>query len=174
MVAGGARLIRSSRGVVRCVLLAASLASPAAQAQAPAFDTVTRGCYRLLLGDWSHPSRSGMPSLHIPPEVVRFDTTEATFPRTRSLRRYRIHPNIPAIEASRRPWDPAWVPRGADSVQVNWTTGFVGVQLDLAVRGDSLFGIATARYDVAGLLPRASVLGWRVECPLNLAPQRDE
>lgn len=167
-------MIRFCCGVVRCVLLAASFASPAAQAQAPAFDTVTRGCYRLLLGEWSHPSQSGMPSLHVPPEVVRFDTAEASFPRTPSLRRYRIYPSIPAIEASRRPWDPAWMLRGADSLQVNWTTGFAGVQLDLHVRGDSLFGLATARYDVAGLLPRASVVGWRVRCPLNLGPQRGE
>jgi hypothetical protein len=110
-----------------------------------------------------------MPSLHVPPEIVRFDAAEVSFPRTRSPVRYRIHPNIPAIEASRRPWDPGWMLSSPDSVRVNWTTGFAGVQLDLAVHADSLLGLATARYDVAGLpVPRARVVGWRIECPPQL------
>jgi hypothetical protein len=162
-------LTRSRSAKIAGVLLSTILALAAPHAQESAFDTVSRGCYRLLLSEWSYPFQSGMPSLHVPPEFVRFDTAEVSFPRTRSPVRYWIHPNIPAIEASRRPWDPAWMLSSPDSVRVNWTTGFAGVQLDLAVRGDSLFGLATARYDVAGLpIPWAKVVGGRIECPPHL------
>ena len=161
-----ARLTRSLSAQIAGVLLSTSLPLAASHAQESAFDTVTRGCYQLRLSEWSHPFQSGMPSLHVPPEIVRFDTAEVSFPRTRSPVRYRIHPNVPAIEASRRPWDPGWMLSSPDSVRVNWTTGFAGVQLDLNVRGDSLLGLATARYDVAGLpIPRATVVGWRIQCP---------
>ena len=163
------RLTRFRSAQIAGVLLSTSLAFAVAHAQETTFDAVTRGCYQLRLSEWSHPFQSDMPALHVPPEIVRFDTAEVSFPRTRSPVRYRIHPNVPAIEASRRPWDPGWMLSSLDSVRVNWTTGFAGVQLDLDVRGDSLFGLATARYDVAGLpIPRARVVGWRIACPPQL------
>ena len=164
-----ARLTRSRSAKIAGVLLSTSLALAAPHAQESAFDTVTRGCYQLLLSEWSYPFQSGMPSAHVPPKFVRFDTAEVSFPRMRTPLRYWIHPNIPAIEASRRPWDPGWMLSGPDSVRANWTMGFVGVQLDLAVRGDSLLGLATARHDVVGPpVPRAKVVGWRIECPPHL------
>ena len=153
------------------LLLAASLLSALAEAQDPQFGTLTRGCFRLHLGEWSHPFASGVPTLHIPPEIIRFDTTEVTFPRRAPSGRYQLRPNVAAIAASRRPWDPAWTRTAPDSVQLLWTTGFSGVMLNLAVRGDSLFGLATARYDVVGPpVPRAQVTGWRVACPPELEP----
>lgn len=153
------------------LLFTASFLAALAEAQDPQFGTLTRGCYRLQLGEWSDPFASGMPSLHIPPEIIRFDTTEVTFPRRAPSRRYQLHPNVAAIAASRRPWDPAWTRTAPDSVHLLWTTGFSGVMLDLAVRGDSLFGRATARYDVVGPpVPRAQVIGWRVACPPTLEP----
>jgi hypothetical protein len=142
----------------------------AAESQDPQASALTRGCFQLELGTWSHVFPSGMPEVHVPPDIIRFDTVEVTFPRSHPDDKHRLHPNVPSIAASRRPWDPSWMRTAPDSVRLVWTTGFSGVMLDLAVRGDSLFGVATARYDVVGPpVPRASVTGWRVECPSNLA-----
>lgn len=128
-------------------------------------------CYQLRLGEWSHAFSSGWPEVHIPPEIIRFESTEVIFPRRRAGGSYQLRPNVAAIAATRRPWDPSWTRTAPDSVRLVWTTGFSGVILDLEVRSDSLFGMATARYDVVGpAVPRANVTGWRISCPPNLVP----
>lgn len=153
------------------LLLAASLASAVAEAQDARFRNLPHRCYQLRLGEWSHAFSSGWPEVHIPPEVIRFDTAEVTFPRSIPDGFYKLRPNVAAISATRRPWDPSWTRSASDSLRLLWTTGFSGVMLDLEMRDDSLFGMATARYDVVGPpLPRARVTGWRVSCPPNLEP----
>jgi hypothetical protein len=63
----------------------------------------------------------------------------------------------------------SWALAPNDSIRLFWSTGFVGVTLGLAVRGDSLVGIATAFHDahITGEPPDpfASVVAKRTACP---------
>lgn len=125
-------------------------------------------CFVLRVGEWSHAFTSGMPGAHAAPAVIRLDSLPVTFPLPGAMRTLR--PQIAAIAASRRPWDPGWRLTSADSVQLSWSTGFVGLQVDLAVRADTLSGWALARHDAVRISPRAPVTGWRVPCPPSLTP----
>ena len=117
-------------------------------------------CYALELGPWSRPFPSGWAAIHIPPTIIRLDTS--------IVRRgwMQLTPNIPAIAATRRHFEPAWRRLSEDSLVAFWSTGFSGVSLHVRQRGDSLTGHAQANYDVVGPeVPVARVTGRRTACP---------
>jgi hypothetical protein len=122
------------------------------------------GCYTTQMGSWSGPlPPTGMPVAHTPPAQFQLDTAVVRV----GSQALAVHP---ARLAGQRPWAVAtWVLRGPDSIIVVWTTGFVGVTLQLAVRQDSLIGHATTFHD-AHIIgeppdPSAPIIAARRACP---------
>ena len=96
------------------------------------------GCYALKLGRWSGPLPTNSPEAHTPPSRFRLDTAVV-----RPGSRYAVEPAqvVPGRMAA------AWAPLRGASIGMFWSTGYIGVRLRLAVRGDSLVGMATAFRD---------------------------
>jgi len=143
------------------VLIFAACGSAADGSRSPSAPRLERSpCYALELGPWSHPFPSGWAAIHIPPAIIRLDTS--------IVRRgwMQLTPNIPAIAAARRHREPAWRRLSEDSLHAVWSTGFSGVSLRVRQRGDSLTGQARADYDVGGPeVPVARLTGRRTACP---------
>jgi hypothetical protein len=117
------------------------------------------GCYALTLGRWSGPLPTSNSEAHTPPSRFRLDTLVV-----RPGSRFAVEPAqvVPGRMAA------SWAPVGNDSISVFWSTGYIGVRLRLAVRGDSLIGRATAFRDAHDLLDpppaSASVVATRTKC----------
>ena len=135
-------------------------------------DTLARirsraGCYALALGPWSgSPPPAGVPTIQTPPSRFRLDTAVDTRPSGRfAVQPARLGPGRMAA---------SWALEPNDSLSLFWSTGFVGVSLRLAIRGDSLIGTATTFHD-AHLVgeppdPTASVVATRTACPSRELP----
>lgn len=104
------------------------------------------GCYALELGAWDPPRRREEEPLQTPPSSFALldSIGDAAFERGQRIARPRI--GLQGGSAS-------WSRVGADSVRVAWTTGYVGVRLDLEVTPRGLEGTATAFSDVVGRQP---------------------
>jgi len=117
------------------------------------------GCYTLKLGRWSGPLPTNSPEAHTPPSRFRLDTAIA-----RPGSRFAVEPA--QIVPGRMP--ASWAPLRGDSIGMFWSTGYIGVRLRLAVRGDSLVGMATAFRDAHSPLDppdaTASVVATRTKC----------
>ena len=117
------------------------------------------GCYTLKLGRWSGTLPTNSPEAHTPPSWFRLDT-EIVRPGSRlAVEPAQVVPGrMPA----------SWAPLRGDSISLFWSTGYIGVRLRLAVRGDSLVGLATAFRDSHTPLDppnaTASVLATRTKC----------
>jgi hypothetical protein len=133
-----------------------------AQTDTSALVRARSGCYALTLGRWSGPLPTSSPEAHTPPVRFRLDTIALM---TRPGRRFAVDPAqvIPGRMAA------SWALLPNDSIGMFWSTGFIGVRLRLAVRGDSLVGFATAFRDAHSPLdppdPTASVTATRAVCP---------
>ncbi|MFO7894488.1 MAG: hypothetical protein R6U63_12200 [Longimicrobiales bacterium] len=133
------------------------------------------GCYRLELGEWSPPRGEGETAYPTPPE--RFELTAVRAPNDPEGVRAE---GTPVMEMSRLllrsvidadplgiggPPGAYWAPLGPDSLRLVWSNGFVGVALEVAVRGDTLQGVARGSSDVsAPPLPTAPARAVRVSC----------
>ena len=143
-------------------------ASPLAAQPSDHVATLRRlaGCYQLTLGPWSRPGLApAVAAAQTPPARFRLDTVAVSRP---SAGGYAVEP-MELLEGQGFRGRPAkWSPVGRDSVAIAWSTGFVGVALRLAVRGESLIGRARVFDDVqmAGEPPdpEASVTAIRVRC----------
>ena len=154
-----------SIGPALAVFLAIAIPAPIRGQQ----DTSARirqraGCYALTLEQWSRPPRpeEGWPTAQTPPSQFRLDTIPV---QTGAKRRFAVEPA--QLVAGRMPASWALLPN--DSIDMFWSTGFVGVTLRMSIRGDSLVGIATAFHD-AHIIgeppdPSASVVATRTVCP---------
>lgn len=133
---------RSSRfGIVFIVIIGAPLVVTAQSSAGSASVRQLSGCYRLTLGAWSGTLPvTGMPQARTPPPCFRLDTAVA--PKNAAW--FSVEPAT-LVELSRMP--AAWKPVLGDSLAIFWSTGFVGVRLRLAVRGDSLLGTAETFHD---------------------------
>jgi hypothetical protein len=122
------------------VLLAAVVVPHGAHAQQDSSMRVRgrAGCYALTLGRWSGALPTNSPEAHTPPSAFRLDTVPV-----RPGSRFAVEPDqlIPGRMAA------SWAPLPHDSISLFWSTGFIGVRLRLAARGDSLVGLATAFRD---------------------------
>lgn len=96
------------------------------------------GCYVARLGPWSGPPRPS--EAQTPPSEFELDTLPV---QRRGESRLTVRP-MRLAQYSRIAY---WTPRGDDSVAIVWSTGFVGVKLQLVVRQDSLIGGATTFHD---------------------------
>lgn len=143
--------------------LSAQVAGASAQRQRFA------GCYDTHLGSWSGPLPSGVDDVAItPPAQFQLDTVAV------SPSRFVV---LPARLGGGR-MTASWVLRGADSILVIWSTGFVGVSLALAVHQDSLIGRATTHHDAIRIGeppdPSAPIIATRRVCPPPRSGQSTE
>jgi hypothetical protein len=100
--------------------------------------------------------------MHAPPSVVRLDTLKAL--GTLDTVRRQLSPNIPALSAGGRGISPSWGRVASDSLQLLWSSGYEGVFVTVAERGDSVSGTARAFTDY-GSEATAPVTGRRTPCP---------
>jgi len=137
---------------------AASLAIPRAAQLA--------GCYQVAIGAWTE---TGQHKGLVPPAEFRLDTVASSS----MFARYEgpnAHPEsvrlaLPDVGGT-RPFPGMWYPVGPDSLRIGWNTGFTMGGYRLAVRGDSVEGIATTWVDLrrGPPDPTAPVRGRRVPC----------
>jgi hypothetical protein len=128
--------------------------------------TSVAGCYVLTLGPWSGPFPSNMPEGHKPPRVFRLSVAGSDTAGDGKIHT-TVTPNPPVFGKFR----PAWGLRAPDSVRVSWSTGFVGVILDLVGNGDTLRGRARAFTDLELpeiVQPSAPAMAVRTVCPASL------
>ena len=156
------------RGVPVLTLLGLFLPSQAsAQSQTAATGPSPVGCYELRLGPWDRVGYP-VPSATSPrrlPDTFRL-LGEPTGRPWNGVQRFRVEP----AELGRDNTG-SWSFRGADSLAVTWSTGFVGVTLLLRIAADSLDGHAEAgsddfEIDASGQVvrPRAAAVARRVAC----------
>lgn len=133
------------------------------------------GCYRLELGEWSPPRGAGEGPYQTPPDV--FELTDSVGPAAENVERRGLaavseqgRPLLrPLIEpeGDRMGGHPLgyWRTASSDSVHLVWSNGFIGVALEMAVRGDTLKGVARGSSDVSTPpLPTAPARAVRVSC----------
>lgn len=137
-------------------------------ASAPALPRFAQlaGCYRVEIGAWEE---TGQHKGLVPPAEFTLDTIASTSRFARFEAR-RAHPEpvrqaLPEAGFSRK-FPGMWYPVGRDSLRVEWTTGLAMGGYRLAVRGDSVEGIATTWVDFrrGPPDPSAPVRGRRVDC----------
>ncbi|GJG86473.1 hypothetical protein tb265_16540 [Gemmatimonadetes bacterium T265] len=119
------------------------------------------GCYRLTVGSWQR-APAGGPTMtsQQPPARFRLDTVVLPPPFDH---RFAVQP----AKVAGGNW-PAGRSVAGDSVDLWWSTGFTGVRLRLAARGDTLVGRAETHHDshVVGEPPdpEAPVRAVRTRC----------
>lgn len=159
-------LARMRRTALPLLLLLPAVLS--AQEPPPGPSAAAAGCWALALGPWS-PAAALSPAYSPPPRMV-LDTVRAPeLPWEEAL---QVRP-MPGVPPTRH--DVAyWMPVGSDSVRVVWSTGFDGVALHLAVRGDTLRGRAVEFSDARDPEqpgPTAAAAAVRISCaPAAEAP----
>lgn len=121
------------------------------------------GCYALDLTEWQPSLPDPDKAYHTPPDTVRLsdqvgDGSESPIERGRRLAR-------PVISRGRTP-SAYWIHERSGAVQVVWTNGHAGVQLELHDAGNGfLAGNAEAFTDLLGRRnPTAGVTLRRSEC----------
>ena len=122
-------------------------------------------CYALRTGDWTPSSGQKLDVTHAPPPVVRLDTQQVQ--HSVEQKRHRLAPQISAL-SQRGSLAPSWTRLTSDSLQLLWSSGYEGVFVTVAVRGDSVSGIARSFTDY-GSQAQALVTGWRTSCPQERA-----
>jgi hypothetical protein len=102
------------------------------------------GCYDIRMGAWNPSTGQAPDSLrHLPPPRVSFDTLPLV--RRAGGTAYAVSP-APGSRPSRHRYS-FWGIEG-DRVRASWSTGFVGVTLDLGRDGNLLSGFASTFTDV--------------------------
>ena len=153
----------TSRRLIAIAAFGLPIGARAQQDSATAVHKIA-GCYTLTLGRWSGPLPTSTTEAHTPPSRFRLDTVAVQHQRSR----FAVEPEqlVPGRMAA------SWAPLPHDSINLFWSTGYMGVNLRLAVRGDSLVGFARAFTDAHYPLDpppaRAAVDAARTTC----APER--
>lgn len=123
-------------------------------------------CYELRIGDWTPPSGQKLDVTHTPPPIVQLDTHRVEHGVDQT--RHRLAPDISAL-SQRGSLTPSWTRLAPDSLQLLWSSGYEGVFVTVAVRGDSVSGSARTFTDY-GSQALALVTGWRTVCPQERSP----
>lgn len=151
----------SKASLAFCVLSALVSSSVLAAQTSAARIERHAGCYDLTLGSWKNAPISSNSAPHKAPAHFRLDTTPI---KQAGFQRYAVEPALPfsgRMAAS-------WMIRD-DSIELFWSTGYSGIQLRLAMYGDSLAGVATAFHDSHPANeppdPSATATARRVACP---------
>jgi hypothetical protein len=117
-------------------------------------------CFRLSFGEWR--GTRSLLAAHQVPDIIQLDTAADTVwsrPGQMVLR-------TTLTKGARR--FSSWRRLSEDSIQVGWSSGFVGIHIAARLTGDSIAGVALAWRDDqvgGGLDPKAIVTGVRTACP---------
>ncbi|MGQ0713545.1 MAG: hypothetical protein ACT4PJ_07410 [Gemmatimonadaceae bacterium] len=119
------------------------------------------GCWELRMGAWQPALMLGNDERIVtPPSRVLIDSTIGTRPYERRNLLLRPAPGA-APSVHRYSW---WNMGRGDSIQLRWTTGFSGVNMNLFHEGDTLRGFARTEWDFDRQPQHANVTAWRVPC----------
>lgn len=148
---------------VTAITVAIAPVRASAQTGVPTSVRAVAVCYALTLGEWRGRMRSGSTDWHEPPRTFRLDTIRST----RRPASYAARPRWVYLDPRRTTLPPWWHLYQSDSLEVVWSTGFSGVTVSFAIRGDSLVGgRAQAFADVRGeTQPWAPAAAVRMTCP---------
>jgi hypothetical protein len=138
------------------VIAAACIALGAACSAEDALLPIPLACFTVSLGAWTPSLPEALPPL---PTGIRL--TESLGTEGLEAGRQQIAA-VPASEESYR-WS-WWEQRGTDSLGVVFSTGFTGVSLRLARRGNDFEGSASAFFDFTSESPSATARLTRSAC----------
>jgi hypothetical protein len=150
--------------VIWLLPLLAGCAGAAGQPRIPAAEWPA--CFALQLGEWSPASPTILAVAHAPPPIIRLDTLRAAGAVDSTGR--TLSPGIAKLAG--RHGSPYWVWMGQDSLRLQWSSGYEGLFVDLALQADSVAGIARTWTDY-GAKAQAPVTGRRVACPRASRPE---
>ncbi len=169
---------RMRLGIGLLLLVSAAGCSTAARSDAVANTPATRDvhaarCYQVEIGAWTE---TRQPKGLVPPAESRLDTAPSTWRFAEFEQRYAgrevVRHALPELGRV-RPTPGMWYRIGEDSLRLQWNSGFSTAGYRLAIRGDSVEGIATTRSDMRIIPepshpgfpdPTASVRGLQVPC----------
>jgi len=143
------------------LLVACTNSSPERAASSAGSSDAWPRCFELQVGAWTPRPGQQLDVTHAPPAVVQLDTLEAV--GAGGPGRRRLSPNAPTLSRAGRGIPPSWTRLASDSLELLWSSGYDGVFVTLAERGDSVSGRARAFTDY-GSEASARVTGRRSAC----------
>jgi hypothetical protein len=151
---------RLSRCTARCLTISAWLATACAPTRSATIESV-RGCWHLQPSGFDAGESHVDPGQTKLPEVIELDTVPG-----QSLRGDNVGRRIRTIRdggGARYPYA-FYLLGSGDSVHVHWTSGFIGLTLELRVNDDRMRGTARVWTDYGGGA-EAKISLQRVVCP---------
>ena len=150
---GGAVLGAIAGGLLELGIRAGEAVLKGEAADPPSRWEQLAGCYRMQIGVWAE---TGQHKGLVPPAEFRLDTVASPV-RFAALEARNANVDVvrlalPEAGGARRVVG-MWYPMGTDSLRVQWNTGFQMGGYRLAVRGDSVEGIATTWSDFKVITP---------------------
>ena len=142
--------------------------APRAAAQAASTDSklikpeAIQGCYDLTLSPWIPDMKLGEDEVFVtPPTRIQLFATKGTEGWEKEGYIVRPAPGVkPSIHRGAY-----WLPKGAKSIQIVWTTGFSGLEMHLKTSdAEVLRGKAVTFWDFGRKKQTAEVIARRVEC----------
>lgn len=120
-----------------------------------------QGCYELTLSEWRPNVKLGDDAREItPPHRIQLLSERGT--QGWEAEGYIVQP-APGVTASVHRGS-YWRPKGPQSVEIVWTTGFSGLVMGLRVQGDALRGTAKSFWDFPRKKQTADVVARKVDC----------
>ena len=152
------------RLVLACTAIAVGRAVEAQTALDSLSPRTLVGCYALSLTRESGAPPTRWLQQQIPPAHFRLDTVRVTHGFTGFV----VQPPFLAEPPRRMPVPAVWNVIARDSIRIAWSTGYVGAEVELRVRGDTLIGRAVpfqdARFFGDPPPPVASAVAIRTPC----------
>ena len=122
---------------------------------------VIQGCYELTLSDWRPNLKLGKDIVFItPPHRVQLFAERGT--KGWEAEGYIVKP-APGERASVHRVS-YWLPKGPQSIEIVWTTGFSGLGMGLTLEGGELRGKAKTFWDFERKEQIADVVARKVDC----------
>jgi hypothetical protein len=120
-----------------------------------------QGCYELTLSDWLPDLKLGEDTVFItPPRRVQLFAKRGT--KGWEAEGYIVEP-APGVSASVHRGS-YWLPKGPQSVEIVWTTGFSGLRMGLTLEANEWRGKATTFWDFDRREQTADVVARKVDC----------
>jgi hypothetical protein len=129
-----------------------------------------QGCYELTLSDWRPNLKLGEDAMFItPPHRVQLFAERGT--KGWEAEGYIVKP-APGVAASIHRGS-YWLPKGPQSIEIVWTTGYSGLVMGLKLEGGDLRGKAQTFWDYPRKKQTADVIARKVDCQESLrAPNK--
>ena len=120
-----------------------------------------QGCYELALSAWRPNLNLGQDSIFVtPPHRIQLFVERGT--QGWESEAYVVKP-APGVEPSIHRGS-YWSPKGSQSIEIVWTTGFSGLVMILKIEGTDLLGEAQSFWDFPRRRQKADVIARKVEC----------